>query len=274
MTTLTPTVRPSAPAARGASFGNVVRAEWTKLWSVRSTRWTLIATVVATLGFTILNAWGSMSQWSHLSAADRASFDPTATALNGLYFGQLAVAVLGALVITAEYSTGGIRTTLTAVPARGRLLAAKAVCVAVVSLGIGLLTSFAAFAVAQPFFAQHEVQAHLGDPGVLRAVVGGGLYVLGCGLFGFAVGTVLRHSAGAITTAIGALFVLPLLTRLLPAGWGHTVNEYFFSNAGGMITMTRPMKDYLSPWHGYLVFTIEWLAVAVLGFVVMRRRDA
>jgi ABC-2 type transport system permease protein len=275
MTTMAPAAldQSSVPSS-GTTFGNVARSEWTKLWSVRSTRWTLLATLVVSVGFTTLFAWGETANWSQVDAQERANIDATANSLAGLYFGQLAIAVLGALVITAEYSTGGIRTTLTAVPQRLKVLFAKGLTFGVVALVVGLVTSFTAFFVGQAFFATVGVEAHLGDPGVMRAVIGGGLYILGCGMLGFAVGSVLRHSAGSITTAIGLLFVLPILSNLLPGEWGKTVQRYFFSNAGGQITTIRQDPNQLTPWNGYLVFTIEWVVILVVGAVLLRRRDA
>jgi ABC-2 type transport system permease protein len=265
--------RPSVPSS-GTTLANVVRAEWTKLWSVRSTRWTLLATVLVSWGFTTLFAWGETANWSHVDPQERANIDATANSLGGLYFGQLAIAVLGALIITAEYSTGGIRTTLTAVPQRLKVLLAKGLTFAVVALVVGLITSFGAFFIGQAFFATVGVEAHLGDDGVTRAVIGGGLYILGCGMLGFAVGSLLRHSAGSITSAIGLLFVLPILSNLLPGDWGKKVQEYFFSNAGGQITTIRHDPNQLSPWNGYLVFTLEWLVILVVGAILLERRDA
>jgi ABC-2 type transport system permease protein len=274
MTTMAPTLDQSSLPSSGTTFANVARSEWTKLWSVRSTRWTLLATFVVSVAFTTLFAWGETANWSQVDAQERANIDATANSLGGLYFGQMAIAVLGALVITAEYSTGGIRTTLTAVPGRLKVLFAKGLTFGVVALVVGLLTSFTAFFVGQAFFATKGVEAHLGDPGVLRAVVGGGLYILGCGMLGFAVGSVLRHSAGSITTAIGLLFVLPILSNLLPGDWGKTIREYFFSNAGGQITTVRQDPNLLTPWNGYLVFTVEWLVILAVGAILLRRRDA
>jgi ABC-2 type transport system permease protein len=271
--TISAAARSSVPSS-GTTIANVLRAEWTKLWSVRSTRWTVLATVLVSWGFTTLFAWGETANWSHVDPQERATIDATANSLAGLYFGQLAIAVLGALIITAEYSTGGIRTTLTAVPQRLKVLLAKGVTFAVVALVVGLITSFGAFFIGQAFFSTVGVEAHLGDPGVTRAVIGGGLYILGCGMLGFAVGSLLRHTAGSITTAIGLLFVLPILTNLLPGDWGKKVQEYFFSNPGGQITTIRQDPNQLSPWNGYLVFTIEWLVILVIGAILLERRDA
>lgn len=263
-----------ANSGDGATFVRVVNSEWTKFWSLRSTMWTLLATFVLTVGFSALIAWGISSNLDELTAQERATFDPTSNSLAGLFFGQLAIAVLGVLIISGEYSTGGIKATLTAVPQRLKVLLAKAVVLAVVALAIGLVTCFAAFYVGQFFFATENVEAHLGDPHVLRAVVGGGLYVLGTGMFGYALGALLRHTAGAVTAAAALLLVVPPFLQLLPGKWGDTITKYFTSNAGQRITEVRPTEDFLSAWSGYTVFTVEWLIVLVLAAVLLRRRDA
>ena len=132
--------------------------------------------------------------------------------MGGLILGQLAIAVLGVLMVCSEYSTGGIKVTFTAVPDRMRVLLAKGVVLAAISTVVGMITAFGAFFAAMPFWAHQGLAAHLGDPGVLRAVLGGGLYVLASGMLGFAIGAVIRHTAGAITTVVGLLFVAPPLT--------------------------------------------------------------
>jgi ABC-2 type transport system permease protein len=261
-------------AVSGATFGRVVHSEWTKFWSLRSTMWTLLATVVLTVGFSALIAWGVSSNLNQMSAQDRATFDPTNQSLAGLAFGQLAIAVLGVLLITGEYATGGIKTTFTAVPQRIKVLLAKALVLAGVALAVGLITCFAAFYVGQFFFAGKHIEAHLGDPHVLRAVIGGGLYVVGSGMFGYALGGLLRHTAGGITAAVALLLVVPPLTQLLPGGWGDAITKYFTSNAGQRITEVRHTKDALTAWPGYGVFTVEWLIVLVVAAVLLRRRDA
>jgi ABC-type transport system involved in multi-copper enzyme maturation permease subunit len=274
-TTMTPAARPPMTAG-GTTFANVLRSEWIKLWSLRSTMWTLIATVTVTLTFTTLIAWGNTVSLGKPDGPDRASFDPTNTSLAGIAFGQLAIAVLGALVLSAEYTTGGIRTTFTAVPQRMRVVLAKAVSFGVVALVTGLVTCFVAFFIGQVFFATKHAEAHLGDPHVLRAVIGGGLYIAGSGMFGFALGALLRKTAAAVTAAAALLFVLPLLSnllRLLPGTIGRHIAEYFTANAGGHITDVMH-QDGPSPWVGYSAFTLEWLAILALGVWLIRRRDA
>jgi ABC-2 type transport system permease protein len=275
MTTATATAG-SQPVlqATGNTMLNVIRSEWTKLWSVRSTRWTLLSTILVTWALTVLIAWGTVANWDEVSPQDRATFDPTSQSLAGIVLGQFAIAVLGALVITSEYSTGGIRTTFTAVPARLKVLSAKFVTFLVVALVTGLLTSFVAFFLGQLFYATKDVEAHLSDPHVLRAVIGGGLYIAGSGMFGFAFGALLRKTAAAISVAIAMLFVLPLLSNALPGKWGDTITRYFTMNAGSHITDVRRAEDALSPWAGYAVFTLEWALVLAVGAYLVNSRDA
>lgn len=264
-----PAFSPAEDRRAAASMSNLVRSEWTKLWSLRSTIWTLLATVLLTVGVSTLAAWG---QTGHLKPGE--SYDPTNFAMGGLIIGQLAIAVLGVLIISGEYSTGGVRITFTAAPARLRVLAAKGVVLAVVAVVVGMITAFGAFYATMPFWANHGLAAHLGDPGVLRAVIGGGLYVLASAMFGFAFGAIIRHTAGAITAVVGLLFVLPPLSQLLPGSVGDGVSKSFTSNAGQRITEVIHSTGQLWPWMGYLVFTLEWVIPLMIGAWLIKRRDA
>jgi ABC-2 type transport system permease protein len=248
-------------------FDAVLRSEATKLLALRSTRWTLLALIASTVGF------GALVAYNIATNGGQVLFDPTAACLAGLAFGQLAMAVLGVLTMTTEYGSGAIRSTFAAVPRRGLVIAAKTLLVAVVGLLAGLVSSFAAFFVGRVFFFHHGGTPSLTDAGVLRAVVGGGLYVMASGLFGLALGAVLRHTAGAITSAIAGLLVVPGLTNLLPGQWGSTVHRYFTSNAGSRITDVVH-DGGLSPWAGYGVFTLWWVVILGLGYLVVQRRDA
>ena len=153
------------------------------------------------------------------------------------------------------------------------MLGAKTLLVAVVGLVAGLVGSFAAFFVCRVFFFHYGGTPSIGDSGVLRAVVGGGLYVMGSGLFGLALGAALRHTAGAVTAAIAGLLVFPGLTNLLPGHWGSSVHRYFTSNAGSRITLVVH-DGGLSPWQGYGVFTLWWVVILVVGVLLVQRRDA
>jgi ABC-2 type transport system permease protein len=255
-------------------FDHVVRAEWTKFWSVRSTMWTFVALVVVTIGISALLCLAVAVNWDDIKPADRAQIDPVSQSLSGIFLGQMAIIVLGALMISSEYSTGGIRTTLTAVPQRLRLLGAKALVLTVMAFAAGVVTMFPSFWLGQRVLATADagIEVSLGDPGVLRAVFGGALYVTACGLLGFALGALLRHTAGAITVAIGIVFILPIVGSFLPGTWGDNVGKVL--NSGSAISNTRPVEGQLDPWTGYAVFSLWWVVLLALAAVLMRRRDA
>jgi hypothetical protein len=263
------------PGGSGSSLLHVVRSEWTKLFSVRSTGWTLFAAFVATVGLGVLASWGTNHAWPQTSAADKATFDPTATSLAGLTLGQLAIAVLGVLILSGEYSTGGIHTTFTTVPQRMRVLTAKTLVLTVVSLVAGWIICFVSFYAGQPWFSKRGIGAAIGDPGVLRAVLGGGLYLGATALFGLAIALLLRHTAGAITLAVGLLLVVPPLLNLLPGAWGRVVVRYFTSNAGQHIAFVHQSgSNYLTPWVGFGVYCLWFVVPLVVGAWLLHRRDA
>lgn len=261
---------PAPPVpARTPGLAAVVRSEWTKLWSVRSTAWTLAALVVVTVGFSALICAVTTTQ--DIAAPD---FDPASQSFVGGFFGQVAALVLGVLAITTEYSKGGIRISLTAVPRRLRLVLAKAIVVAGVLLVVSLATVLVSFLVGQSILAGKGGDVGLGDPDVLRAVVGGALYLVASGMFGFALGVLLRQSAGAITGGLVLLFVAPPLVGLIPGASGETISRYFTSNAGQAILTVVPTENTLSPWAGYAVFTLWWVIPLALGSLLLVRRDA
>jgi hypothetical protein len=186
-----PSGPPPAAAYRPATLSDALLSEWTKIRTLRSTFFTLVATVAFVVG---LGALISYESSVHYSPGD-GLWDPTSMSLSGLVIGQLTIAVLGVLAITGEYGTGMIRTSLAAVPRRGRLLAAKAGVFGAVALVTGELVSWVAFFVGQLLISGHEPTASLSQPDVARAVVGGGLYIALIGLMAVAAGTILRHTA-------------------------------------------------------------------------------
>jgi ABC-2 type transport system permease protein len=276
---VTPTREPADPAAgRRAGLGGLLRAEWTKIRSVRSTVWTLVTFVVVCIGFTALITWLTETHWygPQAPARDaRASADPVGFILGtGIGLGQLAICVLGVLIITSEYSTGVIHASLLAVPRRLPMLAAKAVVFAVLLLVVTEIVAFCSFFAGSAILHAH-VPVSLSGSGVTRAVVGAGLYLTVLGLFALAIGTMIRHTAGAIATAIGVVFVLPFLSGLLPSSWGAHINAYLPEQAGTLITHTQEQSgDLLSPWQGFGVLCI-WtvLALAVAAYL-LEHRDA
>jgi ABC-type transport system involved in multi-copper enzyme maturation permease subunit len=276
---VTPTRGPADPATgRHAGFAGLLRAEWTKIRSVRSTVWTLVIFVVVCVGFTALIAWLTETHWYGPRAAERdatAISDPVGFILGtGVGLGQLAIGVLGVLVITSEYSSGVIRASLLAVPRRLPVLAAKAVVFAVLLLVVTEIVAFCSFFVGSAILHAH-VPVSLSGPGVTRAVAGAGLYLTVLGLLALAIGTMIRHTAGAISTIIGIVFVLPILTGLLPSSWGAHINAYLPEQAGTLITHTHEQSgDLLSPWQGFGVLCIWTVLALAAAAYLLERRDA
>jgi ABC-2 type transport system permease protein len=272
-----PAALPVPSVSPVTAFGRLMVAEWTKIRSVRSTVWTLIAFVVVTIGFTALLSLAISANWSQAQPSQRAATvsDPVATILGtGLEFGQLAIAVLGVLVITSEYSTGMIKSSLLAVPKRLPMLAAKSLVFAVLVLVVGEIVALCSFFVGGAILHSHA-PVSLSDPGVIRAVIGAGLFLAVLGLFSLAIGALMRHSAGAICTAIGVVFVLPIIASFLPGSWGQHIHDYLPSQAGAMIAQAHEGVDQtLSPWQGFGVFCAETAILLVAAFYVLRRRDA
>ena len=272
-----------APAARQrllppetgrASFGDALRSEFTKIKSTRSTYWTLLALVVVCVGIGALVCVGTAS---HPQGVSPTNFDATQQSLAGLYVGQLVIAVLGALTITSEYSTGMIRTTLSVQPRRGVVFAAKALVFAAVTLVTGLIASFGSFFVGQAILSSHHLSATLGEPNVLRAVIGGALFLTACGMLAYGLGAVLRHTAAAITAAIGLLFVLTVLVQFLPQSWQDNVDKWMPALAGSQIWATKAVggaAHQFPAWGGFAVLA-GYAAVAIIaGLVCFRTRDA
>ena len=256
----------------------VAVSEWTKLRTLRSTRYALLAGVAMTIGFAIIPALVNASRWSTMSAADRAGFHPLETSLIGVTIAQLAIGVLGVLVISGEYSTGMIRSTFAAVPKRLPVLWAKAGVFGLVTLVLALPSTLIAFFSAQAILRGHSLNGHdialsFSDPGVARAVIGGALYLTLIGLLGLGLGAILRNTAGGISALAAILFVLPPLTSVLPASWGDTISPYLPSNAGTAIMQTGHPAHTLAPWTG-LGLLAGYTAVAIaLAAIQLRRRD-
>ncbi|MFC5182258.1 ABC transporter permease subunit [Actinomadura harenae] len=271
-----PPGQPGRPgtAGRPASFADAVAAEWIKIRTVRSTFWTLLAGLVVTIGLSVLLALVFVSAYDQLTPRDRFQFDPTAYGLVGIQFGMVAFGVLGVLVVTGEYATGMIRTSLTAVPRRTRLFAAKALVLGLLVLVVGEIVSFASYFLSQLIFADRNLNEGLGEHGVLRAVIGGGLFLTLIALFALAFGMLLRHTAGAVTTVLGLLFVLPIIGSFLPGDFGVTIRKFLPTAAGGAVMGTRPSSDVLSPWVGLGVFALYTVVLLALALVLFQRRDA
>ena len=189
-----------------------------------------------------------------------------------MFLAQLAIGVLGVLLISGEYSTGMIRATLAAVPKRLPVLWAKAGVFSVVAAVLMIAASFAAFLGGQALLGSHGTT--LAGAGVTRAVVGAGLYLTVVGLLGIALGFIIRNTAGAIATLFGVLLVLPVLGEVLPSTWAKHITPYLPSNAGQAVMSVHQAPGDLAPWTGFAVFCCYAAAAIIAGAVLLRRRDA
>jgi len=253
----------------------VFLSEWTKFGSLRSTRWSLSVGFLLTIAFPIIFAAVTASHWAHMSAADRADRHPLDIALAGVNVGQLAIAVLGVLVITGEYSTGMIRSTFIAVPKRLPVLWAKLGVFAAVSLLLMVPAVIISFFASQSILAGHHIlQTSFGAPGVARSVIGGAVYVMLVGVFALGIGSLVRNTAGGIATFAGIFFVLPPLMNVLPTSWNNAISKYLPSEAGRQLFSLHQGAHSLSPlWGGVLL--LGYCAAAILvAAVLLVRRDA
>ena len=268
----------AAPAAGPSwlGFGRLMNAEWTKIRSVPSTVWSLLAFVVVAVGFSTLVASVIAHDWNtpgnHPNHA-RLLTDPTAVIFGaGLGLGQLAICVLGAIVITGEYSSGTIRPSLLAVPQRIPMLAAKGLVFAVIDFVVSAIAVFAVFFITTAILRSH-VSITLSQPGVSRALIGAILYLTVLGLFAMAIGGLIRHTAGAIAIVIAMVIVVPPLVSLIPGTIANHIHGYLPTVAGELIAQTSQQPgDVLSPWQGFGVFCL-WTAVllAVCSWLLVRR---
>jgi ABC-2 type transport system permease protein len=253
------------------NFADVLRSEWTKLRSVRSTYWTMFFAVAVTIGVAVIVC----VKWAQdIRHSPGTTIDATTISLNGIFLAQVAVGTLGVMVISSEYGTGMIRATFGAVPQRRAVLAAKGLVFGVVTLVLGEVLSFAAFGIGQAILSGAHAGVSLGQPEVLRAVVGGGLYLAAVGLLGFGIGALLRHTAGALSAFFGILFALTALTDLLPTSWRNDVMPYMPANAGTQIFAVQRVHDALAPWTGLGVLCLYAVAAITAATVLVTRRDA
>jgi ABC-2 type transport system permease protein len=263
-----------APAAGAVTLGRVLRSEWTKLWSLRSTRWSLAVAFLTQAGLGPLFALLEMGRWNHLSLAQRLFFSPIDHALVGFHFSQLAIAVLGVLIITGEYSTGQIRSTLLAVPRRLPVLWAKLIVFSTVTFLLIFSSALIAFFVSNAIFTEHHVNVGLGAPHAFRAVLGTALYVTGTGMLCTAFGTMLRATAGGISAFVVILFVLPPILFLLPTGTANAINPYLPSVAGGTVGSALLSPHSFSPWGGFALFCAYVIAAILAAAWLLKGRDA
>jgi ABC-2 type transport system permease protein len=267
----TDTDRPALDG-RWSGFLDVLRSEFLKVRSVRSTYWTLLAAVASNVA---LAAVVAAIIPGALSAEDKQTVDPIRLSLAGLHLSQIAIGVLGVLVIAGEYGSGMIRATFGAVPRRRTILAAKALTFAAAAALVGIVSCFAAFLVFEAIVTDPVLKSSIGDPGVLRAVIGGGLYLAVLGLLGLGLGALIRSTAGAVAVLFGLLFVPAILLELLPRVWQTTVGPFLPMQAGSQIFIAQNRgPDDLGAWTGMAVFALYAAVALAVGFILVERRDA
>jgi hypothetical protein len=246
----------------------VLRSEWAKFWSLRSSWITLGVALV------LLVAFGAIASATYSADAPVAdgppgpgsgvASDAISLALTGVTFASLAVGVLGVLLAAGEYSTGMIRSTLAAVPRRLPVLWSKSAVIGSVALVLTTIAALAAFQLGTLGLDGEKIALSMSDDGVLRSLAGAGLYLGLVAVFGVALGVLLRSSAGAIAALVGVLLILPGLASLLPDSWYDTINPYFPGNAGSAVFALHQSSDALSPGAGITVFA-GWVALTLAG---------
>ena len=270
----TPALTRADLGAGRATLGTAISSEWIKVRSLRSTWWTLFASVVFVAGLGTLFSAVHAHQYNNGNIDFDLIRDPTQVSLRGIFLGQLAIGVLGVLVISGEYGTGMIRASLTALPRRWPVLAAKAVVLGLLTFLVAEAATFAAFLLGQAALSSTHIQASLSTPGALRACFGAGVYLTIIALLGVGLGFILRTTAGGIATLVGVVLILPLLAQALPSPYSSDVTKYLPLSAGTQIISTHLDPNGLSPWTGIAVAAAYAGAALIAGLYVLNRRDA
>src|SRR5215831_5533432 len=266
-------------AARGPALrvtqARVLLSEFTKFRSLRSTMWTLLGAVVVMIGLGALFSAVTAGQYHTFNALQRADFNPVTTSLNGVMFAVVAFGVLGVLLTGGEYSTGMIRSSLTAVPRRLPVLWGKLAVFAGSIFSVSLMASFLSFFLGQALLNSHHLGVPITAHDALRSVIGAALYMTVAGLIGLGLGALLRNTAAGIATFASVFFVIPLLATLLPASISNHLAQYLPSNAGSVIWGGAAyVPNALAPWTGFALLCGYAAVLICAGAWRLRRSDA
>lgn len=258
-----------------ASVPAVLQSEWTKIRTVASTVWTLASALVVTVAVGAGLSALMRAQFDNLPEFERASFDPTMISFSGMMLGQLAMVVFGVLVVGTEYSSGMIRTSLAAVPQRATFLFGKIAVAGLLALAVGLATSFLSFFVGQALLGEHRTS--IGEDDVLRAVIGGGLYMGLIAVFSMGVAAMLRSSTLSLGILVPFFFLVSQILSAVPGA--KDVARYFPDQAGSKIMQVVPNAmgqdpAPYGPWGGLGIMLLWVVAALAGGYVVLKRRDA
>ncbi|GAA4422001.1 ABC transporter permease [Georgenia halophila] len=260
------------------TFAGVMKGEWIKLASLRSTWWTLGITVVVMTLFSLLQASSVQFMTESPEMAGMvANLHGAELVTSGYQFGMVTIAVLGALAITGEYSTGMIRSTFAAVPSRLPVLVAKTIALVVLSTVTAAVSLVGAHLVAIPMLSSYDLVPALDDPDTWQVYGGMAFFFVASALFALGIGTLMRSTAGTITTVLGVLMLLPIVLGFVNVDWIQDAMKYLPSNAAtGFLSVSGTFAggDRLEPWTGVAVVAAWSVAALVAAAVVLRRRDA
>jgi ABC-2 type transport system permease protein len=274
---------PSVPVDAHLTFPRIVKSEWIKLRSLRSTMWALIITVVVMVGFSILLAFVA-HDIAAPSAGGPNEGPPSAGMSNaevvqlvntfGYYFAQLVVAVLGVLLITGEYGTGMIRSTMAAVPKRIPALAAKYLVVGVTTFVVAAVAIAISYLVTKPILAPDNLNAGLNGE-IVRVFLATAMYLALISLFALSIGAMMRHSAGAISTVLGIMLLLPIILGILSnfVSWADNISKWLPTEVGGRMMATATKSGDLTPLQGFGMLALYVAVLGIASAVLLRRRD-
>jgi ABC-2 type transport system permease protein len=270
---IAPMTLPRTPSGGHVTQLRVIVSEWTKFRSLRSTRYALLATVGLTVGLALAAAILVVTQWGTMTPANKATFQPLNVSLVGASIGVMVIGVLGVLMMTSEYATGLVSSTFAAVPKRLPVLWGKAAVYTAIALAVTVPAMLIAFFSTQAILSGTHVQIDFGHAGVARAVIGSALYLTIAGLLGLGLGGIFRSTAAAVTSLTVILFVLPVITFILPASVSNIISPYLPGNAGQAIMNIAPQAHTLAPWVGLGVFAAYAFAALAGAAVLLARRD-
>jgi ABC-2 type transport system permease protein len=253
----------------------VLKSEWIKFRSLRSSWLMVLIAVGALAALGVAICWSTAADWVHESARQRFHhFNPLADSLAGFELAQLAVGVLGVLVVAGEYSTGMIRASLGAVPKRLPVLWSKTLVVATITLITTLPAALIAFFGGQRMLATQHIQTTWSAPNVPRTVIGIALYLTVVSILGVGLGVLIRNVAGAIATFVGIMLILPVIASALPPTWADRINRFLPSTAGQSLLGFGSETRAMLPWNGFALFCVYALGTVMAGAILLKRRDA
>jgi ABC-type transport system involved in multi-copper enzyme maturation permease subunit len=256
------------------SLGSVVKSEWIKFRTVRSTVTGVFVMFALTIGLGALIAWATRSHWNSMTQVEQVTFDPVSESLIGIVLSQFAVGVIGTLFITNEYASGSIRTTLAAVPNRMKLVSGKLVVIIASMFVVTEAACFGAFFVGQSIFSGAVPTASISSGGVLRAVFFAGLYLTLLSVLSVALGFIFRHTATCIGFFVTVLMILPLITLAIPESWRVHITKFEPSELGNAMTSVITPSGDLNAWSSLVTLVIYVVVVLAIGATLFQRRDA